>query len=271
MSPYATLLKPRWLVGHLFALALVVLFVFLGFWQLERGEEREAYNALLAARLEAPPSPFETLKSEYSLTAPAEEGDAVAYRRTTVTGRFDPEHEVLLRSRALDGNPGYHVLTPLVLETSEETGDRALLVNRGWVPYALNTPPVEEAAPPEGAVELTGILFPRQVPAGGLSPRDPAEGRLATVAWVDTARLEKQTPYALEPVYLELATQTPAQGGELPVPPPAPDLEPGPHLSYALQWFSFALIGVVGYAFLMRQVVREERAPRRRRKQAEAS
>ncbi len=265
MSPYATLLKPRWLVGHVFALALVVLFVSLGFWQLRRGEEREGYNALLTARLEASPSPFETLTSQYSLSAPPEEGDAVAYRRAALSGRFDPEHEVLLRSRALDGNPGYHVLTPLVLE-----GDRALLVDRGWVPYALDEPPVAEAAPPEGMVEVTGILFPRQIPVGGLSPRDPAEGRLETVAWVDTVRLEKQMPYTLEPLYLELTTQTPAQTGTLPVHPPPPDLEPGPHLSYALQWFSFALIGVVGYVFLMRQVVREGTVSERRRKRAKA-
>ena len=250
----------------MFALALVVLFVSLGFWQLRRGGERERYNALLTARLEAPPSSFETLNSQYSLAAPAEEGDAVAYRRAALSGRFDPEHEVLLRSRALDGQPGYHVLTPLVI-----AGDRALLVNRGWVPYALRTPPITEAAPPEGRVELTGILFPRQVPAGGLSPSDPAEGRLATVAWVDTERLERQMPYALEPVYLELATQTPAQADALPVPPPAPDLEPGPHLSYALQWFSFALIGVIGYASLMRQIVREAAAPERKRKRLKAS
>ena len=266
MSSYTTLLKPRWMAGHLFALALVVLFVSLGFWQLRRGGERERYNALLTARLEAPPSPFETLTSRYSLAAPAEEGDAVAYRRVALSGRFDPEHEVLLRSRALDGQPGYHVLTPLVLE-----GDRALLVDRGWVPYALNTPPVAEAAPPEGTVEVTGILFPRQIPTGGLSPRDPAEGRLETVAWVDTERLEKQTPYTLEPLYLELTTQTPAQTGALPVPPPPPDLEPGPHLSYALQWFSFALIGVIGYASLMRQIVREAAAPGRKRKRVKAS
>ena len=265
MSPYATLLKPRWIAGHLVALALVVLFVNLGFWQLRRGGEREQFNALLTVRLEASPAPFETLKNRYSLTAPAEEGDSVAYRRAALSGRFDPEHEVLLRSRALDGNPGYHVLTPLVMEE-----DRALLVDRGWVPYALDKPPVAEAAPPKGTVEVTGILFPRQIPVGGLSPRDPAEGRLETVAWVDTTRLEKQMPYTLEPLYFELTTQTPAQTGALPVPPPPPDLEPGPHLSYALQWFSFALIGVVGYVFLMRQVVREGTASARKRKRAEA-
>ena len=267
MSPYATLFKPRWIAGHLFALALVVLFVSLGFWQLRRGGERERYNALLETRLEAPPSPFEALKNEYSLTAPAKNPDSVAYRRATLTGRFDPEHEVLLRSRALDGQPGYHVMTPLVLSP-----DRALLVDRGWVPYALNTPPVTEAAPPSGEVAITGMLFPSQKePTSGLSPRDPAEGVLETVAWVDTSRLEKQTPYALEPVYLELTTQTPAQADALPVPPSAPDLEPGPHLSYALQWFSFALIGVVGYASLMRQIVREAAAPKRKRKRLKAS
>ena len=36
MNPYRKLLTPRWIAGHLLALALIVLFVNLGFWQLSR-------------------------------------------------------------------------------------------------------------------------------------------------------------------------------------------------------------------------------------------
>jgi len=254
------LLTPRWLFGHLLALTLIVSFTNFGFWQLRRLSQRDAYNALLEARLNAPPQPFAELARRYSLTAPADAADSAAYRRARVSGRFDPAHEVLLRSRALNGQPGYHVLTPLRLSE-----DRALLVDRGWVPFELDDPPIAEAAPPDAPVQVTGVLQPAQEqPKGGgffdrlgLVQQDPAEGELDAVFFVDPARLEQNLPYALEPVYLELATQTPAPG-ELPVPPPAPEVTRGSHLSYALQWFSFALIGLIGYGALLRGVVREK-------------
>ena len=251
------LLTPRWLFGHLLALTLIVLFVNFGFWQLRRLAQRDAYNALLETRLSAPPQPLNELLARYSPVAPVEAADSATYRRVSVRGRFDAANEVLLRSRALDGRPGYHVLTPLRLSQ-----DRALLVDRGWVPFDLDTPPVAEAAPPEAPVAVTGILQPSQPQPAGLSAKDPPTGELDAVFWVDTARLSRQLPYTLEPVYLELATQTPAQNRPLPVPPPAPEVTRGPHLSYALQWFSFALIGTVGYGLLLRSVVREKPLPK---------
>lgn len=252
------LLTPRWLFGHLFALALIVLFVNLGFWQLRRLSERDTYNALLTARLSAEPRAFTTLAQQFSLTAPVDAEDSALYRRAEVSGHFDAEREVLLRSRAHNGQPGYHVLTPLRLENG-----RALLIDRGWVPFDHDTPPIPQAAPPQGAVSVTGVLQPAQRPveggwtgALGLVQRDPAEGELDAVFYVDPVRIEQQVPYRLEPVFLELSTQTPAQPGRLPVLPPAPDLTRGSHLSYALQWFSFALIGLIGYIVLLRSVLR---------------
>ncbi len=255
------LLTPRWIAGHLLALGLVVLFVNFGLWQLRRLAQREMYNALLESRLEADSQPFNRLISDYSFTAPENAEDSVAYRRASATGRFDTANEVLLRSRAYDESPGYHVLTPLRL-----SGGRALLVDRGWVPFALDDPPIREAAPPDAPVKVTGILKPPEVPpAGGgfldrlgLIQKDPAVGELEAVFFVNPVRLERQLPYTLEPVFLELASQTPPQTGQLPILPPPPELTNGPHLSYALQWFSFALIGIVGYAALLRGVLHDE-------------
>ena len=246
------LLSPRWLAGHLLALVLVVLFVNFGFWQLGRHAERQESNAFLEARLAAEP---------FAYQARAESAeDEWAYRRATVRGRYAPEHEVLLRSRARDGQPGYHVLTPLVFEEG-----RALLVDRGWVPYDVGAPPVTEALPPEGEVELGGILFPKETqpegPLAGLAARDPAEGELTALFYVDTERLGRQLPYALEPRYLALEHQTPPQRGQLPLAPLPPTLDGGPHLGYAIQWFAFALIGLIGYPLLLRQVIREQRKP----------
>lgn len=259
MTPARKLLSPRWLAGHLLALSLVVLFVNLGFWQLRRMNERSSYNALLESRLNDEPEPLAELLQRYSLAAPVEAEQSASYRRARARGRFDAENEVLLRSRANNGSPGYHVLTPLRLSE-----DRAILVDRGWVPFALDTPPVAEAAPPDAPVEVTGVLYPPQTPVTsvllerlGLLQQDPAEGELEAVFFVNPARLEAQLPYTLEPIYLELATQTPPQRAQLPVPPPPPEITAGPHLSYALQWFAFALIGVVGYLALLRGVLRE--------------
>ena len=255
------LLTPRWLFGHLLALSLVVLFVNFGFWQLRRLAQRQAYNTLLEARLEAKPQPFNELAKQYLLTASERAENSAAYRRAQVTGRFDTANELLLRSRALNEQPGYHVLTPLRLASG-----RALLIDRGWVPFALDNPPIREAAPPTGQVQVTGILQPAQPePKGdgflgslGLVQKDPAAGKLDAVFFVDPARIGVGRPYTLEPVFLELAAQTPAQSGQLPVPPPPPEISQGPHLSYAFQWFSFALIGVVGYVVLLRGVLHDK-------------
>lgn len=249
---YGFLLTPRWLVLHLVVVALAVLFINLGLWQLRRHDQRVEHNDLIASRVAADPEPYERLTRRYDLAAPAHLDTAAAYRRTRLTGRFDTANEVLLRSRSRGGKPGWHVLTPLRFDS----GRGALLVDRGWVPYALDNPPVALAAPPEGEVSVVGTLTPPPVPRGRFGARDPAVGRLEAVFWIDPERLEEQLPYGLEPLYLVLSTQTPAQE-TLPLAPEPPELMNGPHLGYAIQWFSFTLIGLVGYGALIRQSARE--------------
>lgn len=249
-------LKPAWLVAHGVVVVLAVLFVGLGFWQLQRLDQRQARNELLQARLGLELQPLHILLQQFSTDAPPAHPDSVAYRPTSVSGAFDPQFEVLLRSTEnYNGNPGYYLLTPLVLDDG-----RALLVERGWVPFEFKVPPVAEAAPPEGEVDLTGVItLERPTYEGWLSalaPRDPP-GELDITAYIDTERLEAQMPYELLPVYLELRTQQPPQDAALPLPNLEPEFTDGPHLGYAVQWFSFALIGVVGYGLLLRQLARE--------------
>jgi len=63
-------------------------------------------------------------------------------------------------------------------------------------------------------------------------------------------------PFELVPAYLKLRAQTPSTAGTLPTPLPPEQHDLGPHLGYAIQWFSFAIIGVAGYFFLLRSVLR---------------
>lgn len=253
-------LTPRWIAGHLLALALVLLFVRLGAWQLARHGEVTARNAAIDTRLERPTQPLGDLLTRWNADADPTAPDALAYRPATATGVYDPEREVLLRNRSYRSQPGWYVLTPLRLDD-----DRAVLVQRGWLPLERDDPPVEAALPPAGEVTVEGVTLPEDDPpiagfAARFGPRDPApaatDGRLERAYWADVERIAADVPYALEPILLRLRAQAPPGSGELPVTVPLPERTAGPHLGYALQWFAFALIGVVGYVFLMRREAR---------------
>jgi surfeit locus 1 family protein len=72
---------------------------------------------------------------------------------------------------------------------------------------------------------------------------------------VDIERIQQQIPFPLLPMYLVALGE---RGSQLPVPVEAPTFDDdGPHLAYAIQWFSFLVIGIVGYAFLMRRSLRD--------------
>ncbi|CAN5683178.1 SURF1 family protein [soil metagenome] len=235
------MLRPRWIGLSVFAIAMVAICARLGVWQLDRLEERREINRRYAAGLEAPPASLETL---------LERGGSLAYRRAVATGRFDPAREVILYGRTLDGRSGNHVLTPLVLADG-----RAIIVDRGWVPFEMDHPPLAEAAPPEGDGDVAGTLVADQ--PGGAGEITAGEDRVTIVRTVDIEAIARDVPYQLVPWFLQLRTQSPT-ATELPVPEPPPVLTEGPHLSYAFQWFAFAAIGAVGYVILVARQVRDE-------------
>jgi surfeit locus 1 family protein len=224
----------RWAVLLVVVLGLATLFVRLGFWQLERLEQRRQFNAAVERGQGEPPGPVAEV-------APSGAGtEEIEYRRITATGRYLIEDEVVLYGRALQGEPGHHVLTPLLL------GDgRVLVVDRGWVPHELDTPPVAEAQPPADEVKVVGVLFPPEESSGGT-----ADDRLNRV---DVEAIGRALDRPVVPAYLRLQSQTPPPVRPLPRQVPFPEPIEGPHLSYAIQWFLFAAIAVVGYVVLVRR------------------
>lgn len=247
-------LRPKWVVGHVLIVALVLLAVRLGFWQLERLDDRRAVNADIAARTELAPAPVADLVAGAPAGgSPAEVGAALQYRTATATGTYDADGEVLIRSRSLDERPGFWVVTPLLFDDGT-----AVAVNRGFVPYGDDLDAVLAAGPPPGGtVTVEGIVVATRE-RDGIGPTDPAEGRLQALARLDVARLDQQHPADLLPVALQLAAQEPEQTGPLPVALPAPEQDEGSHLSYAGQWFLFAAIGAIGWPVLVRHTTREE-------------
>lgn len=218
----------------------------LGFWQLDRLHGRRDINTLIEAGFAQPPQPLTDLL--------ARTGDphSLAFRRAEVAGTYDTAHEVILYGRtSAGGDTGNHVLTPLLLDDGT-----ALLVDRGWVPLEQGEPPVAgAAATPTVRVDVAGVLFPPDAETAAASGASP----VLQVTKIDPGKLGAQLPYPILPIYLLLQEQRPAQTGGLPEPAPLPELTEGPHLSYAIQWFAFATIAVVGYGVLVRRDRREGR------------
>ena len=98
-----------------------------------------------------------------------------------------------------------------------------------------------------GACKKTATL--RRVPTGGT-------GTLTTMARVDIPRVQQQTPYPIAPAYVEMSASNPAPSGSLPTLVPLPELDDGPHLSYAVQWLIFSACAVVGWVLVVRKSAR---------------
>lgn len=235
------LLTPRWLAAHVFVLAVGITCIVLGAWQLDRLEERRTANAVQAARFEQERLPLTEL-----VLAAGEDLGSLEFRRASFTGVFDPEKEVLVRSQVRDGRAGFDVITPLA------GTDSTVLVNRGWVPLEFDQAPVAAAPPPDGPVTVEGVVRPSQE-ATAVSPDNRAGS--ASVSRVDVALLEDRLGLDLLPVYMEVFGVASATQLPLPAIPPA-FTDEGPHLNYAIQWFSFAVVAAVGYGFLLRRAVR---------------
>jgi surfeit locus 1 family protein len=214
----------------LIAVVFTLIFLRLGFWQLSRLRERQALNAELASRAVAPPVPLSQLPID---TANAH------YRRVSVQGEYDYTNEIVLTLRSRDGSPGVNIVTPARLSGT----DTAVLVVRGWV-YSPNGMTVDLTRWREGA-QLNGSGFVETYPPAreghNLSPTHPNAYR-----WLDRQELERRLRYPLKPYYVVLTSAPDDTTKETPPRLNVPPMDEGPHRSYAIQWFSFAAISIIG-------------------------
>jgi surfeit locus 1 family protein len=212
----------------IFALAVSLGCARLGWWQISRLRERQARNALVMSRLDAPPAPLRTLLAD----------SANRFRRVAIDGRYDFTNELVYVLRSRDGSPGVNILTPLLL-----AGDTAVLVNRGWI-YSPNGMTVDLAPWREPPIAAVSGFIERYVSADArVSTPSAPRG----VRRLDFDSLQARLPHRLLPVILVQQEPPPADAVErTPVRVPPPPLSEGSHRSYAIQWFGFALVGIIG-------------------------
>ena len=256
-----TALRPRWLALLVVVLVAASAMALLGQWQLNRAREHRRVPAEQAerARERATPVPI---------------GQVVAPRQTfprdgvntrvQATGSWDPAHRLLVTGRDVNGRTGFWVLVPLRLADGS-----AVPVVRGWVASASDPAAV---GPVGDGVQVIGLLQPSEPSA----ERDPgqASGLPADqVNRVSATELVKLWPYPLITGFVVQQSQTPATG-PAPVPVPPPAVDPGldlQNLSYAVQWWLFAGLGLIFWWRLVRDDHRGELEPRRTPEAADAA
>jgi surfeit locus 1 family protein len=226
-----------------FAVAVSLGCIRLGFWQLSRLGERRARNAVTAARLAAPPA---------SLEEALRDTTGGRYRRVQLRGRFDYDHERILTGRGRNGSPGVHLLTPLLRPGT----DTAVLVVRGWV-YSADGMHVDLGRWHEGdSVSLDGFVDDFTSGRGPVTLRRVERG----IRRLELDSLQAAMPYRLAKK-LVVQTSDSTERADRPARLQAPALDDGPHKGYAIQWFAFAAIGLTGVGV----VLRRERASGRAR------
>ena len=232
-----TLVRGRRLALTLLVLLAAGVMVGLGFWQFGRLTTRRAINATIEQRRAQPP---------ITLDANTADPATIAERQVTVSGTWDYAGEVVLRNRAYEELTGVHLLTPLRIDGS----DRAILVDRGWIPYTEADPDKRRAyqKPERGTVQ--GLAHESRPPSGTPPDNSPAARQ---DAWfnADVTSIQRQVPYPLLTVWVEQAAVL--GRAELPIPDPNLALDDGPHLGYTIQWWGFAAILLAGYVVVMTQ------------------
>ena len=224
------------IAGTLAALVIAAGCVRLGIWQLDRLEQRRSRNTVIETRLAAPVTPARTAF-----------GDTVAaeYTRVSVAGAPDEARSMVIAARYRRGAPGVHVMTPVHL-----AGGGVIMLDRGWVP-APDAATIDLArVPPLQADTVIGLVR-RFAEADPVRPSvDTLPARRQRVLYrVSQEAVEALLPYAVLPLYVQAL---PGGGsGEIPIPADPPELTQGPHLGYAIQWFSFAAIAIIGWAVLV--------------------
>jgi surfeit locus 1 family protein len=232
-----------WLFTTLLAFAGTALCIRLGIWQLDRLDQRRAFNAQVISMRAA-----EILDLNQNVPADI---SSMEWRAVTVTGKYDFENQVVLRNQYLGDQYGFHLITPLLFNGT------AVLVDRGWIPADGNSAPSDWRKYDEaGQVNVTGqIRLGQDKPAfGGVADADfsPQQPRLDAWNNLNVMRISEQNPYPILPVYVQPnATEN---DFDPPIPSqPDVDLTEGSHFGYAVQWFIFATILFVGYPFFLRK------------------
>ncbi len=207
----------------------VAFFIWLGFWQLGRADEKQA---LLDQYAKAQQTQVE-ITTQNAANLPR-------YQRAKVSGHFDPAHQILLDNMpSHTGQPGFRVLTPF------ETSAGWLLVDRGWLPLGKTRSELPDIPVVNDPRTITGTID--ELPRAGIQlaapPVDPKTPWPRVLSFPEQSALEQQLGHALIPGLLLLDASQP--DGYERIWEVHLGFMPERHIGYAVQWFAFAVAAII--------------------------
>ena len=237
--------RPR-LLPSLVTLLLLPLLLSLGNWQLRRAEEKRELQVTLAER---------TQQAEVRLKPAHGQGREMLFRKVVVHGRMLSDRQYLLDNQTNKGRVGYLVYTPLRMVS----GSALVLINRGWVQAPPTRGDLPEVTVPEDGVLVRGILS--DPPGKLLQLAEPQADLARDAAWprrvqgIDLKRMERELGEPLLPFVVQIAAGEPlalTQDWH-----PYVD-QPQKHVSYAVQWFTMAVVLILIFVALNTRRLRRE-------------
>ena len=237
----------RW-AGYLaLTVAFAVVCSLLGVWQFARRAEARAEIVRIDANYDARAVAVGEILPTLDAFDTSQKWTPVLLEGTYLTGE-----QLLVRNRPFNGQPGFDVVTPLQLEDG-----RVFIVDRGWVPTGdEQDAPDRVPAAPTGSVTVTARLKAGEPQIAGRSTV-AGSGQIQTIDLpLIAAGLDRPV---FTGAYGLVASESPSVV-DMPASEARPIRDEGPHLSYALQWFVFALLGFVGLGWALRQEYREVNA-----------
>jgi cytochrome oxidase assembly protein ShyY1 len=223
------------------AIIFAIACVLLSMWQFSRREEAVAAIVKVQQNYD-----HESVALESALPSLSSYSEKQEWLPVTMTGIYVPNEQLLVRNRPYNGQPGFEVLTPLQLANGD-----VFIVDRGWLPTGdKQDSPDSIPEAPSGTVTVVARL---KASEPSLPGRSAPAGQVATIQLAEVAKLIDQPMYT--GAYGLLSSEDPA-AAVTPAPAVKPQLDEGSHLSYAVQWIAFALLGFGGLWFAIRQEYR---------------
>lgn len=248
MRSYRFVFTPKWLAFHALTwFVLIPAFIGLGQWQRDLWKDRADSQGVVLGALAAAPVPLDSINPTGHTVTQGQQ-----WKMVSATGRYDTAHQFMVRNRSQNQQPGWFVVTPLVLADGT-----AVLVNQGWVPESttgmVTTAPAFPPVP-SGTVTVSGSLQPDETTADTRIKDDTAQLPAGEIALITRGDLTSRVPHPLRDGSIRLTSSTPANtaaGAAQPVPNPTYDNTM--YIAYMVQWWVFAVVMPVTWFLLIRR------------------
>ena len=216
-------------------LPTLMVLIGLGSWQLQRLQWK---NDLISS--------FEARSGADAIAVPSNNAELadLEFSSLALDGVFQHDKETLLTGRSYEGNAGFHVVTPMLLDDG-----RIILINRGWVSEDYRDPAKRAFSQIDGKTSVAGILRRPGVKGYFVPENEPENGFWFTIKPDEInnfLKINAEAEFYIDELNID-------EKLKIPMPANGKITIPNNHLQYAITWYGIALGLLVVYFSWHRQ------------------